>query len=58
MAGNEQSNHPAAVASVGLEKFEHAGVVGPGLAGQGPGHVVGEVVVADADGVGVAEGDE
>ena len=37
-----------------FEQFEHAGVVGPGLAGEVPRHHAGEVVVADDDGVVVA----
>ena len=46
------------VATVGLEQLEHAGVVTARLAGQCPRHLIRQVVVADADRVGVAERDD
>ena len=46
--------HPSALAVERFEQREHTGVVGPRLAGQVPGDEVGEVVVADGDGVVVA----
>jgi hypothetical protein len=42
------------VGPVGLEQLEHPLVGGSGFAGEGEGDEVGEVVVADGDGVGVA----
>ena len=39
----------------GSSRCEHAGVVGPSLASQGKGHEVGQVEVADADGIRVTE---
>jgi len=51
----QETDDPAAVAPVRLEELEHAVVVAPGLAGEGPRDEIGEVVVADADGVGVSE---
>ena len=53
----EQALHAPALPAIRLEQLEHPGVVGPGLAGQRPGHDARQVVVADADGVRVAERD-
>ena len=50
----EQPEHAAALAAERFEQGEHTGVVGARLAGQVPGDDVGQVVVADGDGVVVA----
>ena len=51
----EQADDPRALAAVRLEQLEHPRVVAARLAGQRPGHEVGQVEVADAHRVGVAE---
>src|SRR6266516_3569181 len=55
-AGFEEADDPSALAGVGAQELEHAGVRSSWFAGQGPADQVGEVVVTDAHGVGVAEG--
>ena len=40
---------------VRFEKLEHTAVGGPGFTGQGPGHGVGEVIIAHRHGVRVAQ---
>ena len=51
----DEADDPAALATERLEQFEHAVVGGAGLTGQRPRDHVGEVVVADRDGIGIAE---
>ena len=51
----QQALHPAAMATVGLQQFEHPLVGAAGLARQSPRHQVGQVVVPHTDGVGIAQ---
>ena len=53
----QQSADPAPVAAERLQQLQHPGVVAAGLAGQRPGDLVRDVVVADADRVRVAVDD-
>jgi hypothetical protein len=45
------------MAAVGLQQRQHPGVVSAWLSGQRPGHLVGQMEVADAHRVSVAKGD-
>ncbi len=51
----EQADDPGSGPAVGLEQFEHPGVVAAGFAGQRERDEVREVEVADADGILVAQ---
>ena len=51
----DEPQHAATLGTIGLEQFEHPGVVAAGLAGEVPAHRVGEVEVADGHRIVVAE---
>ena len=54
----DQANHSAAVPRERRQQFEHAGVVAARFAGKRPRDCVRKVVIAHADGVGIAERDD
>ena len=53
----QQPDDPSALSRVGAEQFEHPGVVSAWLSGEGPGHQIWQVRVAQADRVRIAKGD-
>ena len=54
--GTQEADDPPAMAGERRQQLEHPASSAAGLARQGPATIVGEVVVADGHGIGVAEG--
>lgn len=52
---HQKADEAEALSPVGLQELEHPGVVGLGLACQGPGHGAGQVQVTHGDGVRISE---
>src|SRR5437867_5473846 len=56
-AGLDETDRPSPLSAVWLEEGEHALIVRPRLTREGPGDLIGQVVVADADGIRIPESD-
>ena len=52
----QQADHAGPLASVWLQQLQHSRVVGSRLSRKRPGHQIGDMSIAETDGVGVAEG--